>query len=533
MQEHKRHPLDMRIGMQQHKPHRLLNRSAVAAAPAMASVIAAILGAPGCVSGPDFHEPAPEAPAHWEDWHGGDATLALAKPGRGESSSHDFWGAFNDPELTRLMQYARAANPDLKVAMLHVAEARVEETMVSAQRGVQVTAAVDATRRRDSEFGADTRLVDLIGGARTAPLLQALGEPYSLYRPGFDASWELDLWGRQRRAEESSHASTEEQAASLRESQLSVTAEVARSYFTMRSTQRQGQLLRTEIAIADDRIRLVSAQQAGGLIDASAVIRERQQAEDLRSLAPQLASQEAQAMNQITLLLGARPGDLHAQLAPRATADPEPALPELNAGLPSEFARRRPDIAAAEARLHSATANVGVAVADLYPRITLGASFGIESVGTAKISTWGARDWSLGPSLEIPVFDHGRRTATVTLRRLQQQEAAVAYQQTVFRAWHEVDDAISAYRAAGEQCAELAQKVGRRAEEEVLAEARAAKGAASELPNLQAQSAHADARRVLAECASQRSIALVALYKALGDDGREPRSPAAARTAID
>ncbi len=487
-----------------------------------ATTIAAILGAAGCAAvGPDFHPPLSEAPAQWSDWHGGDAGLALPDGKSQALLPADIWSAFNDPELKRLIERARAANPDLKIAMLRFTEARVQESVVAGQRGVQVNATADASRRRDSEYGAGTRIVGLIGGTKTAPILNALGEPYSLYRPGFDASWELDLWGRLRRSEELAHANTDEQTASLRQSQLSVAAEVARNYFTMRSTQHQLQLLQRELAIAVDEVGLLMAQRTGGLIDESAVIRERQQVADLRSLVPQLQSQQAQAINQITQLLGAKPGDLNAELVLSASADPDPALPDLKAGVPSEFARRRPDIAAAEARLHSATASTGVAVADLYPRITLGASFGFESVGTAKLGAWGARDWSVGPSISLPVFDHGRRTSTITLRKLEQQEAAVTYQQTVLKAWHEVDDAMSGYLADVQHCAQLAEKVVRSAEEADLAKARVEKGTTSDLPNLDAQSARSKAQRDLAQSSAQRSIALVALYKALGDDGEE------------
>lgn len=486
---------------------------------ALAMTSSAILGAFGCAAvGPDFHTPPSEAPARWSDWHGGDAGLALPDTGSRGSLPADLWGVFNDPELKRLIERARAANPDLKIAMLHFAQSRAQESTVASQRGIQVNATAAVSRRRDSEYGANTRIVNVIGGANTAPILNALGEPYSLYRPGFDASWELDLWGRLRRSEEVAHANTDEQAASFRQSQLSVAADVARNYFTMRSSQRQLQLLQGEISIAEDGVRLLTARQAGGLIDESAVIREQQRVADLRSAAPELQRDQAQAINQITQLLGARPGDLNAELAPAASADPDPALPDLKTGLPSEFARRRPDIAAAEARLHSATANTGVAVADLYPRITLGASFGLESVGTAKLSVWGARDWSVGPSVSLPVFDHGRRTSTITLRKLQQQEAAVAYQQTVLKAWHEVDDAMSAYLADVQHCMQLAEKVRRSEEEAGLAQARVKKGMTSELPNLDAQGALSRAQRDLEQGNAQRSVALVALYKALGND---------------
>jgi len=494
----------------------------------LALALAAIIGAAGCAAvGPDFHEPSSEAPARWSEWHGGDAGLALPDTQSQASLPDDIWGVFNDPELERLIERARAANPDLKIAMLHFAESRAQESTVAAQRGIQVNATAEVSRRRDSEYGADTRIADVIGGANTAPILRALGEPYSLYQPGFDASWELDLWGRLRRSQEAAHANTEEQAASLRQTQLSVTADVARNYFTLRSIQRQLQLLQGELVIAEDEVGLLAAQQAGGLIDESAVIRERQQLADLRSLAPPLQSQLAQAVNQITQLLGIKPGSLNAELVLSASPEPDVFLPDLRAGVPSEFARRRPDIAAAEARLHSATANTGVAVADLYPRITLGASFGLESVGTAKLSMWGARDWSVGPSISLPVFDHGRRTATLTLRKLEQQEAAVAYQQTVLKAWHEVDDAVSGYLADVQHCAQLAEKVRRSAEEAGLAKVRAEKGTTSELPNLDAQSALSSAQRDLAQSFAQRSVALVALYKALGDDGEAHIAPTA------
>jgi len=485
---------------------------------AFSAAITVMLGAAGCAAvGPDFQTPSSEVPARWSDWHGGDAGLARPDMQSQGSLPADAWGAFHDPELKHLIERARAANPDLKIAMLRFAEARMQESTVAAQRGLQVNATADAARRRDSEYGAETRIVDFIGGVNSAPILRALGEPYSLYKPGFDASWELDLWGRLRRSEEAAHASTDGQAASLRQSQLSVAADVARNYFTMRGCQRQLQLLQHELAIAEDEVRLLMAQQAGGLIDESAVILGRQQVADLRSLVPQLQSEQAQAINQITQLLGAKPGELNMELTFPAAADFDPALPDLKAGVPSDFARRRPDIAAAEARLHGATADTGVAVADLYPRITLGASFGLESVGTAKLSAWGARDWSVGPSISLPVFDHGRRTSTITLRKLEQQEAAVSYQQTVLKAWHEVDDAVSGYVADVQHCAQLAEKVRRSEEGMGLAKVRAARGTTSDLPNLDAQSALSRAQRDLAQSAAKRNVALAALYKALGD----------------
>src|SRR5690606_12985730 len=153
----------------------------------------------------------------------------------------------------------------------------------------------------------------------------------------------------------------------------------------------------------------------------------------------------------ITLLAGMRPGELNAELAPWADGGPAQAgwtlPPSLALGLPSTLALRRPDIRAALARLHAATADIGVAIADLYPPIPLGASFGLESVSSGRVGEWGSRQWGIGPSLSLPIFDQGRRRATVQLRRLQEQEAAVAYQRTVLDAWHEIDAALAGYAA--------------------------------------------------------------------------------------
>ena len=144
--------------------------------------------------------------------------------------------------------------------------------------------------------------------------------------------------------------------------------------------------------------------------------------------------------------------------AGKSTATGAPALPDLALGLPSEVARRRPDIRAAEARLHRATANIGVAQADLYPSIRLGAHVGLESYLSGEFSDWGSRAWSIGPSLSLPLFDHGRRKSVVELRKLEQQEAAVDFQRTVLKAWQEIDDALNAYTAERQQARQLAER---------------------------------------------------------------------------
>ncbi|MDH4050477.1 MAG: efflux transporter outer membrane subunit, partial [Rubrivivax sp.] len=331
------------------------------------------------------------------------------------------------------------------------------------------------------------------------------------------ASWKPDLWGRVLRSEEAAQAGTDAQQAARRQVQLSVAAEVARVYFALRLVQQQQVLLGDELTTGQETETLLAALAGHGLADETALNRQRQQLAVLQSLAPTLRAQEAQAMNRLTLLCGTEPGALNGLLA--APAAPPAALPDLRLGLPAELARRRPDIAAAEARLHAATAGIGIAVADLYPRVMLGASFGLESVDARSFGDWGSRQWGVGASLNLPLFDHGRRKATITLRELQQQEAAVAFQQTVLVAWHEVDDAISAYRAETQRQAQLTVRARSTGEDLALAQARYANGMASYLPVLAATATDLGARRDLAESRARAQTALAALFKSLGDEG--------------
>ena len=498
-----------------------LSRPAVLAAAAL--VVAGTLA--GCMTvGADFQRPAPQAPARMSDWHGGSPALAAPEPGIGAPLAADRWSAFNDPALKHLQVLALQANQDLQTATFRFLQARVLETTVAAQHGVQVAARGSATRQRQSEVGAGTRLIDALGQGNREALVSALSAPFTLYQAGFDASWELDLWGRVRRSVESAQASTETAGANLRQAQLSVMAELSRAYFQLRAAQRQWRLAEQELAAAEEIESLLRAQFQGGMTDESASIRQAAQTANLRARLPALLELEARATNRITLLCGLRPGTLQSELSPTQPGSDEPGLPDLALGVPSEFARRRPDIAAAEARLHVATANIGVAAADLYPQITLGASFGNEAVGSARFGEWASRQWSIGPSLSLPVFDRGRRKATVTLRELQQQEAAVAYQQTVLQAWHEVDDAITRYVAEGRRRAKLEEQVWRSAEALALTKARYANGLTDAVPQLDAQRSHLQAQRELAESTGLLGTGLVGVYKALGDDADLPLS---------
>lgn len=343
-----------------------------------------------------------------------------------------------------------------------------------------------------------------------------ISAPYNLYQAGFDASWELDLWGRVRRSVESADADVAASGAALAGVRLDIAAEVARNYFELRGAEKQLQLARADLIAAEEYFKLIQALAVGGVITDLKAARQRALLDDLRGRLPALNFQEAQSINQLSLLLGEHPGALHAELRSQEHPSVARVLPDLALGIPSELARRRPDIRQAEAQLHSTTAAVGVAVADLYPRITLMGNFGFEAIDASNLSAWSSRTWAVGPSLDIPVFDRGRRRSVVTLRKLQQQEAAVAYQRTVLTAWHEVDTALSSYTAERQRNEQLAHREKDSADAFHLAKVRYQDGLTSELDTLDAERERISAQRDYADSQSQLPICLVVIYKALG-----------------
>lgn len=484
----------------------------------------------GCVSvGPKLTAPRAEAPSQWNQWHGGSTALAVHASAARRATVGERWSAFGDPVLTQLTDKARVANLDLQAAVLRFAQARASQAIVAAQRGPALGVSAAASRQRISEVGAQTRLVAGLPAASREDLIRLLSDPFTLYQAGFDASWEPDFWGRVRDSVAAAQANAAASQAMLRQARLVVETELARNYFELRSVQAQLRLLRAQEKLTEQSESLLQAQAAGGLRDASAALQRQTLLSDLRGRQAALSLHETDLMNRLTLLCGEHPGVLQHELAAadsgatparsesQAPVDPVEALPDLAPGVPSELAEHRPDIVAAVARLQAATANTGIAVADLYPRITLGARFGYEATGGNDPGSWGSRQWSIGPSLVLPIFDAGRRRATITLRALQQQEAAIAWQQTVLQAWSEVDNALSAYAAQRLSHAQQSAKVASTEALAQIARARFARGLTSEIPSLDAEQQLLQARMELAVGTWQLRESLVAVYKALGD----------------
>lgn len=471
----------------------------------------------GCAVGPDFVRPTPDAPEDWQAWRSADPALVQATVDAGLPRG-DWWLAYGDPVLDALQQRARQASPDLQTAVLHLAQARAQRGTIASQQLPEVGLSSSVTRQRQSEYGASIRLLDAIGGDNRDALVEVLSQPFNLYQAGLGVSWELDLWGRVRRSVEAADADVERQAALLDQTGLALGGDLARAYFELRTTQRQITLTRQDIDALRDRLSLLEARVRAGTLDHLDLERQRAELEARQARLPALQAREGVARNQIAVLVGAHPGALDAELAARQddAIAPRP-LPALALGVPSDIARRRPDIRAAEAKLHNATANVGVATADLYPSIRLGGQFGYESYLSGEFGSWGSRTWSIGPSLDLPIFDHGRRRGVLTLRELQQQEAAVAYHQTVLKAWQEIDDALSGYTALQQQVQRLQARQASARDAYTLAQARYDGGIADYTVVLDSQRAWLQSRSELADAQGQLAVQYAMVNMALGN----------------
>jgi outer membrane protein PltN len=477
--------------------------------------ILSIAALSSCTVGPTFKRPEAQAPADWSARQVSARGSGAKSQPVAEAVEEQWWSPFNDPTLDSLEARVIPANLDVQLAVARLAQSRAQLAVALGARVPNVNGSATYNRQRQSEVGTNTRMIEILSPpVGRDQLIAALAEPFDVYQAGFDASWELDLWGRVRRSIESANARLDASAAAVRDVQLSVTAELARNYLQLRGIQQQLAIAQQDVTTTQELLDLTRQRAAGGLVTDLDVVSQEARLASGRARIPQLLQQQTQTINAIALLLGEQPGALEAELTPTKAVPPVP--PRIPIGVPSEVARRRADIREAEARLHAATADIGVAVADLYPRVTLGGTFVMQSLSAGDLSDWGARQWSVGPSLSLPIFDGGRRRATVTLRKAQQQEAAVSYQRTVLSAWHEIDTALSAYANEQRRNEDLAEAVRSSQSAFELASTRYQHGLTDFLIALDAQRTLLQAERDLADSTTEISTRVVTLYKALG-----------------
>ena len=481
-----------------------------------------MLALAGCTVGPNFKKPALPSPDSFASPPGAAKvpSVTVAEP-----IDPAWWNIFNDSELTSLESRVASANLDVATATIRIAESRSQETITSAAALPQLNGDANATAERVSPRG----VFGLFGGSgnlhgsSSVPLGGISLQPFVLYQYGFDASWEPDLWGKVRRSEEAAKADTTEAEADRRNSLLSALAEVARDYISLRGIQTNLAITEKNIATAKQTLQLTSDRANSGLASELDVDNASADLSNEQSEIPSLEDQQSQMINRLSYLLGETPGALAPELTEAEPVPPTP--PQVPVGLPSELAERRPDIQAAEADLHAATAQIGMAKADFYPSISLTGSLDLQALKLKDLANWGARTYSAGPALSLPIFEGGRLVGQLHLREEQQQESAIAYQRTVLSAWHEVDNALSSYRAEQLRRDQLKLSADAQAKALGLARDRYRQGLADFLSVLDAQRQLLTTQQELAISTTTVSTNLVVLYKALGG-GWETSFPA-------
>ena len=399
---------------------------------------AAALALAGCTVGPDFTPPTPPTPAAWHDQGAPEATPApfvtAADP------QPDWWTRFDDPELTTLVARAAAGNLDLKIAVQRIAEARSNVVTAAAAGLPSLSGTASWTRQQE---GLD-QINGQIGNLLPTRLTSA-PPAYGLYEGAIDASWEIDLFGKVRRSVEASRAEAEAQAGDRDDSLVSLQAEVAQTYAQLRAAQANLAAARADVATENTLLALTKDRTAHGLTSGLDVKNAVSQLQSRAADAPQYEQQVATYMNSLAVLVGEAPGALEAELS---TPKPIPVLAPgaLPIGLPSSLARRRPDIRAAEASLHEQTADVGNAIAQLYPDLTLTGDVGSQPGELKNFAKSYNLIYAFGPSISLPIFQGGKLRAGVAKARAEQEEAALTYRKTVLSALQEVDNALTAYR---------------------------------------------------------------------------------------
>ncbi len=385
------------------------------------SVIAVGLVLTGCAAvGPDYTPIEPDAPERWRaEMAGG---LTANQPDTGTLAR--WWTIFNDPELSRLEERAVSGNLELQTARSRIREARALRGISQARLFPAVDSAAAASKIRTSESSGS-------------------GTETELYTAGFDAGWELDIFGGLRRSVEASQADLEASQVNLDSVLISLMAEVALNYVDVRTYQAQLTLTRANIKTQEESYKLNRSRNQAGIIDELAVQESLRILESSRSQIPAIETRLSAAKNRLAVLLGRPPGEFAQELAEEKAI---PILPAAVAiGIPAETLRRRPDIRFAERVLAAQTARVGVATADLYPKFRLTGTIGIESVDSGDFLDWGSRFWRIGPSASWNVFDAGAIRQNIQVQTARQEQALIQYQQTVLKAQEEVENALIAY----------------------------------------------------------------------------------------
>ncbi|MBS1080661.1 efflux transporter outer membrane subunit [Gluconobacter kondonii] len=498
----------------------------------------------GCLMvGPEYHAPKPWSPAHYTD-HMAGAPDSIISEMKADSR---WWQVFHDPELTSLEARLVNQNLSFRLATANLAQSRAQLIMAGAERFPALSASGSYQRSQYSTKEMQ-EIISRVGGniAKSAgntlgssvgPLLQGGADGATVpllnqWRSAIDATYEIDLWGRVAHQYDAAKADLQATDEERRSILIAQQADMARGYMGLRGDQQRLKILRDNLRVLTQITSIAQERYHGGLVTELDVDSAQGRLHDTQGQEAQLEQAVAQEENALALLLGAPPGSLNAELDKNAGVPVVP--PVVPVGIPSELAQRRPDIREAEAHLRGAVAEVGEATADFYPKVTINADFGFQTLSFRDLGFWNARAWNVGPSISLPIFQGGRLYGQLELKKYAQKAAAISYQQTVIKAWHDVDNALIAYRDEQLHRQGLKNAVDDNSRALNLAQSQYRSGLTNYLNVLNAQSQLQSAQLDLVSSDATLATNLTRLYNALGGGWEDalPNNPDVAKAQL-
>ncbi|WP_299998328.1 efflux transporter outer membrane subunit [uncultured Cedecea sp.] len=465
----------------------------------------------GCMVGPDYVQ-SPN-----------DLAGIVLKPEKYDKNSFKFsdlpypkywWSLFDDPILNALQLQALQNNLDLQITAERIEQSRAQLGITSSQQLPKIGNFNNYSREALSEYGK----------------LVALGAPSSagnLWQTGFDANWELDLWGRVGRMKEMANATLESTVYDHELSKVALSAEVGKTYLLLRSNQAQIKIAKQSILIAQEILTLVNSRKKNGTTTTFEVSSAKAQLAKENAAVTGLLHKQNNLLNALTFLLGEKPKALDQELS---IVLPFPSMPSnIPVGVSSEIAHNRPDILQAEAQLHAATASIGIAKADFYPRVTLNGKIGFESLESGQLDSWDARFFSIGPTIYLPIFQGGALRQRLALSESKQRTAALIYRKTVLQAWHEINNAFDALAEQQSQYADLSIVYAENQQSLRAYERNYQQGTTDYLTVLTAERNLLVNQRDLDNSTTAIALGIVDLYKSLGG-GWNPNEISTMRT---
>ena len=465
---------------------------------------AAILALTGCAAGPNYHSPKPDTPPQFV----ASSSAASSPVPADERDLATWWRALNDSELDSLVDRAIKANLDVAIALTRLQQARTYETVVMGSALPEVNASAGAARGTGSDLGRSRADQALVSATNTAGLTQINT------LEGFDAVWELDLFGKFRREIEATKYDTQAAAAARYGVITTVIADVVRAYIDLRGFQVQSGVLRQAVDVLRESLRLESIRYQRGIINELDVALATRELSTMEAQLAPMVAQEKAAQYALAVLLGEYPESMVQELS---KPDLVPSMPAAaSAGTPLELLKRRPDIQQVERRLASATARIGVATASLYPQVGLIGSIGAQGQGWGTSPAIGSHIWSFGPAALWPVLDFGALDAQVNVARLERRAYLLSYRRTILNAVQEVDTALDAYSAQQDRLKNLGDGLVAAQHAVDLASARYNRGLTDYLNVVDAERQLYDIQEEYAQAQVAEGEQFVQLYRSLG-----------------